>query len=83
MTKNPLTNKSARRLAVALLAVLLLSSVSFGQLTRRRRTVRRVRVTRVRRSAAAGRIYTTGPGGGCYYINKNGKKTYTSKSRCM
>jgi hypothetical protein len=38
--------------------------------------------------AAAGRRrnsttkYITGPRGGCYYINSNGKKTYVDRSRC-
>jgi hypothetical protein len=27
-------------------------------------------------------IYITGPKGGCYYINKNGKKTYVDRSLC-
>ena len=27
-------------------------------------------------------IYITGPNGGCYYINKNGKKTYVDRSLC-
>ena len=27
-------------------------------------------------------IYIAGPKGGCYYINKNGKKTYVDRSLC-
>ena len=29
-----------------------------------------------------GRVYRTGPKGGCYYINSNGKKTYVDRSYC-
>jgi hypothetical protein len=28
------------------------------------------------------RVYYTGPKGGCYYINKNGNKTYVDHSFC-
>jgi hypothetical protein len=28
------------------------------------------------------RLYYSGPKGGCYYINKNGNKTYVSKTCC-
>jgi len=27
-------------------------------------------------------VYIMGPKGGCYYINKNGKKTYVDRSLC-
>lgn len=27
--------------------------------------------------------YITGPKGGCYYINKNGKKTYVDRKLCQ
>ena len=27
-------------------------------------------------------VYITGPKGGCYYINKNGKKTYVDRALC-
>lgn len=30
----------------------------------------------------AARKYITGPRGGCYYINKNGNKTYVDRSLC-
>lgn len=33
----------------------------------------------VRKSA---RTYHTGPKGGCYYINRNGNKTYVDRSLC-
>jgi DNA/RNA endonuclease G (NUC1) len=29
-----------------------------------------------------GREYTTGPRGGCYYINSSGRKTYVDKNKC-
>lgn len=31
---------------------------------------------------SSGRVYHTGPRGGCYYINSNGNKTYVDKSMC-
>jgi hypothetical protein len=33
-------------------------------------------------SHAQSRTYITGPKGGCYYINKNGNKTYVDRSLC-
>ncbi len=33
-------------------------------------------------SPAQGRTYITGPRGGCYYINRNGNKTYVDRSFC-
>lgn len=34
------------------------------------------------RYAATGRAYITGPRGGCYYINANGRKVYVDHSYC-
>jgi hypothetical protein len=33
-------------------------------------------------SRSSGRVYQTGPRGGCYYINSNGNKTYVDRSLC-
>src|SRR5690606_5320325 len=33
-------------------------------------------------SASSGRTYIRGPRGGCYYINRNGNKTYVDRSFC-
>jgi len=33
-------------------------------------------------ATAQDRVYHTGPNGGCYYINKNGNKTYVDRSLC-
>lgn len=33
-------------------------------------------------SSTANRTYITGPRGGCYYINRNGNKTYVDRSFC-
>ncbi len=32
--------------------------------------------------ASSSETYLTGPRGGCYYINRNGNKTYVSRSLC-
>lgn len=33
-------------------------------------------------SVTSGRTYIRGPRGGCYYINRNGNKTYVDRSLC-
>jgi hypothetical protein len=35
-----------------------------------------------RRSSAAGRVYHTGPRGGCYYYTGSGRKEYVDRSNC-
>lgn len=40
------------------------------------------RITTYSQPAAKPSGYITGPHGGCYYINRNGKKTYVDRSLC-
>lgn len=39
-------------------------------------------VKKHRRIPASGHQYIRGPRGGCYYINRNGNKTYVDRSLC-
>lgn len=39
-------------------------------------------VQRRQRRARRARGYMRGPRGGCYYINRNGRKTYVARSLC-
>lgn len=38
---------------------------------------------RTKPTTETGRIYQTGPKGGCYYLNASGKKVYVDKSKCQ
>ncbi len=46
------------------------------------RRTRKPSRTRKRKRSRANRSYIRGPRGGCYYINRNGNKTYVSRSLC-